>query len=60
MKLDREGRRTAAQFLNGLAVAMVASLVLAPFGSGTTRWELVLAAMVGASACHALAHYVGR
>lgn len=60
MKLERESRRAVAQFLNGLAVAMVAALVLAPFAGGTARWELGAAAILGASICHALALYAVR
>lgn len=48
MRLDREGRRTVAQFLNSLAVALVATLVLAPLALGTLR--PVYAAMATAAA----------
>lgn len=34
MRRDREGRRTVVQFLSGLAVGTVATLVLAPLASG--------------------------
>lgn len=60
MRLDREGRRTLAQFLNGMAVALIAALVLAPVASGTAKLELMWAGLVGASICHALALYAGR
>jgi hypothetical protein len=35
MRMDREGRRAIAQFLNGLAVAAVSVTILAPLASGT-------------------------
>ena len=60
MKLDRESRQTVAQFLNGLAVTMVGALILAPFAVGTMRWGIALAAIFGASICHALALYAAR
>ena len=37
MKLDTESKRTVAQFLNALAVALVATMVLAPLSAGTFR-----------------------
>lgn len=37
MRPDREIRRTIAQFLNGLAVAIIATLVLAPLAAETLR-----------------------
>lgn len=46
MRRDREGRRTVVQFLSGLAVGTVATLVLAPLASGTLRYELVTGALV--------------
>lgn len=49
MRLDKEGRRTVAQFLNGLAAGMVATLVLAPLAGGTLRPGLAAAAVVGAA-----------
>lgn len=60
MRLDREGRRTVVQFLNGLAVGTVATLVLAPLASGTLRYELVTGALVAAAVCHVLALRAGR
>lgn len=60
MRLDRESRRTVAQFLNGLAVGTVATLVLTPLASGTLRYELVTGALVAATVCHVLALLAGR
>lgn len=60
MRLDREGRRTVAQFLNGLSVGMLATLVLAPLASGTLKPALAVAAGLGAAVCHWLALHLGR
>jgi hypothetical protein len=55
MKLDRESRRTVAQFLNGLAVAVVGTLVLAPAAGGSLQAIAVVCGLVGAALLHALA-----
>ncbi|KQX35355.1 hypothetical protein ASD04_15055 [Devosia sp. Root436] len=55
MRLDREGRRTVAQFLNGLAVAMLATGVLAPLAGGTPQGAMTAAALIGAALLHLLA-----
>lgn len=60
MRLDREGRRTVAQFLNSLAVGIVATLILAPVAGGNFRPELAIGAAVTAAICHGLALRVGR
>ena len=55
MRLDREVRRTAAQFLNGLAVAVTATLLLTPAAGGATQGPLMVAAVVGAALLHVVA-----
>lgn len=60
MKLDQDGRRTVAQFLNGIGVATVGALVLAPLASGTPRLELAIAGVIWTLVCHALALFLGR
>ena len=55
MRLDREVRRTIAQFLNGLAVALTAALVLAPAAESTFDGIAAVAALVGAGLLHLLA-----
>jgi len=60
MRLDKEGRRTVAQFLNSLAVGILATLILAPLASGTLRPALVSGAVVAAAICHILALRAGR
>lgn len=55
MKLDREGRRTVAQFLNSLAVAFVSALVLVPMAGGSIELDRVLTAAVTAALLHAAA-----
>lgn len=60
MRLDREGRRTVAQFCNSLAVGILATLVLAPLASGTFRLEMVTGAVVAAAICHVVALRAGR
>ena len=59
MRFDREGRRTLAQFLNSLAVGMLATLVLAPLAAGTLRPGMAMGAMLGAAICHGLALHFG-
>jgi hypothetical protein len=60
MKLHREGKRTVAQFLNALAVALVATMILAPLSAGTFR--ITSAAIVArcAAMLHAAAVALGR
>jgi hypothetical protein len=55
MRFDREVRRTVAQFLNGLGVALIATLVLAPVAAGAFHGVAFLAALVGAALAHLLA-----
>lgn len=60
MKLDREGKRTVAQFLNALAVALVATMVLAPLSAGTFRIASAAIAACCAAILHAAAVALGR
>jgi hypothetical protein len=53
--MKREARRLAAQFLNGLAIAILAAGAIGPAASGAINMTVFLAALVGAGALHALA-----
>ena len=55
MKLNREGRRIVAQFLNGLGVAVLATLVLAPAAVGNLYPSSAVIAVCGAAILHATA-----
>ncbi|KRA42069.1 hypothetical protein ASD80_10100 [Devosia sp. Root635] len=59
MRLNRETRRTAAQFLNGVAVSVVATLVLAPLAGGQARPVVTAIAIAGAMMLHAAAVVIG-
>lgn len=60
MKLDREGRRTVAHFLNGLSVALVGTLVLTPAAGGSLQAIAVVCGLAGAALLHALALALGK
>ena len=56
----RDSKRTAAQFLNGVAVAVVSVAILAPLVSGhADLWQIAVAALV-AAIVHGAALLVGR
>ena len=56
----RDIKRTAAQFLNGVAVAIVSVAILAPLVAGhADLWQIAVAALV-AAAVHGSALLVGR
>jgi hypothetical protein len=55
MKFNREARRTAAQFLNGLAVAVVGTMVLGPTMVGSFNGVIAAAAIVAAGLLHTIA-----
>jgi hypothetical protein len=55
MNLNREHRRTAAHFLNGLAVALLAALVLTPLASGTLDMISGIGGLLGAGGLHGAA-----
>lgn len=55
MKLNREGKRMVAQFLNGLGVAVVATLVLVPAAAGNLSPSSAVMAVCGAAILHATA-----
>lgn len=59
MRLDREGRRTVAQFLNGVAVALLATLVLAPLASGSLHALTAVMAIACAAILHGVAIVFG-
>ena len=58
MRLNREGRRTVAQFLNGVAVAMLVTMILAPLAGG--KVDVGMATLGGACALslHAVALFL--
>jgi hypothetical protein len=60
MKLDREARRTMVQFLNGLAVALIAGFVLAPAATGSLEVPVAGFGLVGAVLLHAAALRLSR
>ena len=49
MRLNRDARRILAQFLSGLAVSSIATLILAPLAAGTTQPATVICALVVAA-----------
>ena len=55
MRFNRETRRTVAQFLNGMAVSVVATLVLAPVATGAFNGIATVIALIGAVLVHLLA-----
>jgi len=52
MRLDREGRRTVAQFLNSIAVALLSTLVLAPVAAGSFNLGGAVAGALAAALLH--------
>ena len=60
MKLNREGRRMVAQFLNGLGVAVLATMVLAPAAAGNLYPFSAIVAVCGAAILHGGALLVTR
>jgi hypothetical protein len=59
MRLDREGRRVVAQFLNGIAVALVATMVLTPIAGGKVDISTAALGSACALALHAMALVLG-
>ena len=55
MRLDRESRRTVAQFLNGVAVAVVATMLLAPMAGGKVDIGTAILGALCALTLHAMA-----
>jgi hypothetical protein len=55
MKLDRDRKRTVAQFLNGLAVALSSALVVVPLVSGSFDVVRTVARVMAAAVLHAAA-----
>ena len=61
MKVNRETRRTSAQFLNSLAVAILIAGVIGPAYTGAAKPVIILIATILSLALHALAlGFVGR
>ena len=48
MRLDRESRRSLAQFLNGIAVAVIGIGAIAPILAGNPSWTVLVAIIMGA------------
>lgn len=59
MGLNREGRRTVAQFLNALAVTLTATLVLAPLAAGHVNVTVAAVALLASGSLHILAILIG-
>lgn len=55
MRLDREGRRTVAHFLNGVAVAILVVGALGPVASGDAAGASVAFTILAVAALHGLA-----
>jgi hypothetical protein len=55
MKVNRETRRTSAQFLNSLAVAILIAGVVGPTYSGAAKPMIVATATIVSLALHVLA-----
>ena len=55
MKVNRETRRTSAQFLNSLAVAILIAGVIGPAYTGAAKPVIILIATILSLALHALA-----
>lgn len=47
MNFDPEGRRAVAQFLNGVAVAIIGVGAIAPILAGNVSWKAFAAAILG-------------
>lgn len=60
MRLDREAKRVLAQFLNALAVALLATLVLAPLAAGTLYMMPAMVAVGFAAILHIAALLIAR
>ena len=60
MRLDREAKRTSAQFLNGAAVALLSTLVIMPLSSGSFDVGRTVAGVVAATMLHAAAIVMSR
>jgi len=60
MRLDREAKRILAQFLNALAVALLATLVLAPLAAGTLSMMSAMVAVGFAATLHIAALLIAR
>ena len=58
MKVNREVRRTSAQFLNSLAVAILIALAVAPFAIGAAKAGQVLAGVAAAALLHLAALWI--
>ena len=59
MRLDRESRRTLAQFLNGIAVAVIGIGAITPILAGDLSW-MVFAAIISGAGLSAVALWATR
>ena len=48
MRLGRESRRSLAQFLNGIAVAVIGIGAITPILAGNPSWSVLVAIITGA------------
>ena len=55
MKVTRETRRTSAQFLNSLAIAILIAGVIGPASTGAAKPVIIVIATIISLALHALA-----
>ena len=46
MKLDRDSRRTVAQFINGVAVAVIGIGAVTPVAGGDASWQAFVAVLL--------------
>ena len=51
MRLDRESRRTLAQFLNGIALAVIGIGAITPILAGNQSWTAFAAIISGSGLC---------
>ena len=58
MKVNRETRRTSAQFLNSLAVAILIAFAIAPFASGIPTAVHVVAGIAMSAIFHLAALWI--
>lgn len=51
MRLNRESRRSLAQFLNGIAVAVIGIGAITPILTGNPSWTAFAAIILGVGLC---------
>lgn len=50
--MNREMRKTSAQFANGVAVAVIGAGIVVPAAAGTARYDLIAIALVVSALLH--------